>query len=140
MEQWLQGSQGDRVVLGDDEYSAIARPLLASEATATMPASSSTAASIASGAVVVLRSRTERLRPLQALHRALAAIAVTAVLLATLVSYFVARTVTRPIRAITATMRRHGPIGRPDARDRAGPRADAGATRMPACWPARSIP
>jgi signal transduction histidine kinase len=54
---------------------------------------------------IVLRSRTERLAFLNQLHRSLAAAAVVALLLATLISYAVARTVTRPIEAITSTMR-----------------------------------
>jgi signal transduction histidine kinase len=54
---------------------------------------------------IVLRSRTERLRFLNQLHQRLAATAVAALLLATLVSYAIARTVSRPVEAITSTMR-----------------------------------
>ena len=54
---------------------------------------------------IVLRSRTERLKFLRELHGQLAATAVVALMLATLVSYAVARTVSRPIEAITSTMR-----------------------------------
>lgn len=100
----LQTGRPARVQLGDEEYDAIVRPLLAAGA-ADRPGAAVTPEPGRAGAVVVLRSRTERLRPLRALHGALAAIAVLAVLLATLLSYTVARTVTRPIRAITATMR-----------------------------------
>jgi len=53
----------------------------------------------------VLRSRTERLRFLAALRWQLAIAGFAALLLATLVGYAIARTVTRPVRAITATMR-----------------------------------
>lgn len=53
----------------------------------------------------VLRSRTERLRFLQRLQQQIAVTGVAAVLIATLLSYFVARTVTRPLRAVTQTMR-----------------------------------
>jgi signal transduction histidine kinase len=103
VEQWLAGPRGDRVAIGGDDYGVVVRPLRAAD-----PGSGTTATAAGHaepGTVVVLRSRTERLRPLRALHRALAAIALTAVLLSTLLSYLVARTVTRPVRAITATMR-----------------------------------
>jgi signal transduction histidine kinase len=54
---------------------------------------------------IVLRSQTEQLRFLQQLRQQLAAIAVVAVLVAILFSYAIARTVTRPLGAITTTMR-----------------------------------
>jgi signal transduction histidine kinase len=54
---------------------------------------------------IVLRSQTERLRFLSQLHTLLGATAVLAVFLATLFSYAIARTVTRPLGAITSTMR-----------------------------------
>lgn len=54
---------------------------------------------------VILRSRTERLRFLSALHTRLFVTAAIAVLAATLLSYAIARTVTRPLGVITATMR-----------------------------------
>jgi signal transduction histidine kinase len=54
---------------------------------------------------VILQSRTERLRFLRTLHTMLGATAVLAVLAATLISYVIARSVTRPLGAITATMR-----------------------------------
>ncbi len=53
----------------------------------------------------MLRSRTEQLRFLQAIHAGLVATALVAVLLATLLSFAVARTVTRPLAAITDVMR-----------------------------------
>jgi signal transduction histidine kinase/uncharacterized membrane-anchored protein YhcB (DUF1043 family) len=61
--------------------------------------------------VVILRSRTERLGFLNPLHGRLGIIAVVAVLAATLVSYAIARTVTRPLGAITATMREMAATG-----------------------------
>jgi signal transduction histidine kinase len=79
------------VRLGQEEYVALARPIEARD-TAHHPVA------------VVLRSRTERLRVLSSLHTALAATGVAAVLIATLLSYLVARTVTRPLAAIMATM------------------------------------
>jgi signal transduction histidine kinase len=54
---------------------------------------------------IILRSRTERLRFLTDLHRTLAVTALLAVLAATLLSYGIARTVTRPLGAVTAAMR-----------------------------------
>ena len=54
---------------------------------------------------IVLRSQTERLRFLSQLHTLLGATAVVAVFLATLFSYAIARTVTRPLGTITSTMR-----------------------------------
>ncbi|HEY2431906.1 MAG TPA: ATP-binding protein [Vicinamibacterales bacterium] len=54
---------------------------------------------------IVLRSQTERLLFLRQLHTELALTAFVAVLAATLLSYAIARTVTRPVGAITSTMR-----------------------------------
>jgi signal transduction histidine kinase len=54
---------------------------------------------------IILRSRTERLSFLTALHTSLLFTALIVVLAATVVSYGIARTVTRPLGAITATMR-----------------------------------
>ncbi len=53
---------------------------------------------------LVLRSRTQRLDFLPRLHWQIVVTGVLAVLLATLVAYAIARTVTRPVRALTATM------------------------------------
>ena len=96
----LIGTQGIHVIrLGDGEYAAVSRvlPLQATgQHTATANGPTATA--------LILRSRTERLRFLNPVHRELAGTAFLAVLAATLVSYAVARTVTRPLAAITATM------------------------------------
>ena len=54
---------------------------------------------------LILRSRTEQLQSLQAIHTELLVTAVLAVLLATLLSFAVARTITRPLAAITDVMR-----------------------------------
>ena len=86
------------LTLDDNEYVAVLRPL-------------SSAHAAAGGGVVVLRSRTERLRFLRALHTQLAATAVVALLAATLLSYAIARTVTRPLGAITNTMREMAATG-----------------------------
>jgi signal transduction histidine kinase len=55
--------------------------------------------------VLVLRSRTSQLRGLRTINIALLTTAVLAIVLATLLSYAVARSVTRPLGTITATMR-----------------------------------
>jgi signal transduction histidine kinase len=81
-----------RIVLKGEEYFAYASPL-------SPPGPRGQPISI------VLRSRTERLRFLSQLHTSLGLTALVAVLLATLLSYAVARTVTRPVGAITSTMR-----------------------------------
>ena len=54
---------------------------------------------------IVLRSKTERQRFLSALHTQLGLTAFVAVLVGIVSSYWVARTVTRPVEAITSTMR-----------------------------------
>ena len=54
---------------------------------------------------LVLRSRTERLRNLNAIQTALVGVLIVTLLVATLVSYGVARTVARPLAAITSRMR-----------------------------------
>ena len=56
-------------------------------------------------AAVVLRSRTEHLAFLPPLRWQIAMTGLGAVLVATLVGYLIARTVTRPLRALTAAMR-----------------------------------
>lgn len=92
------GAPGVReIVLDDTEYVAGSRLLsLAGErAPGATPALTA----------LILRSRTERLRFLNDVHRQLAGTAILAVLAATLLSYGIARTVTRPLGAITATMR-----------------------------------
>ena len=83
------------VHIAADDYVALPRPLVPQ--IDEVPAGTGPV-------VLILRSRTEQLRPLQAIHRALAVTAVVAVLLATLLSFTVARTITRPLAAITDVM------------------------------------
>jgi signal transduction histidine kinase len=65
-----------------------------------------------SGAVaLVLRSRSEHLRVLRAINAELAAAALVAVFAATLLSFTVARTITRPLAAITDVMRQVSATG-----------------------------
>ena len=81
------------VQLGDEEYLALARPM--------------TTAGQSDGQTmtVLMRSRTERLRVLRTLRAGLGGILVVTVLLATVLSYLVARTMTRPLAAVTSAMR-----------------------------------
>jgi signal transduction histidine kinase len=81
-----------RIKLNGEEYQAFPR-VLGAASKAGQPTG------------IVLLSQTERVRFLSQLHTQLAAIAVVAVLAAILLSYAIARTVTRPLGAITSTMR-----------------------------------
>jgi signal transduction histidine kinase len=96
------GAEGTtHLTIGSQEYVAIRRPLsidLLSTGSRESPSSPGTFA-------LVLLSRTEHLAFLSTLHSGLALTAVLAVLLATLLSYAVSRTITRPVRALTASMR-----------------------------------
>lgn len=83
------------VHLGDEEFLALARP---------MPGASRRPGDI-QPITVVLQSRTERFRVLRTLRAGLAGTLVFAVLLATVLSYLVARTMTRPLAAVTNAMR-----------------------------------
>jgi signal transduction histidine kinase len=101
------------VPVGHEDYIAKTRALpmgLSAQAnpagTAADPPAVGTSAS-----VIILRSRTERLGFLNPLHSRLGIIAVVAVLAATLLSYAIARTVTRPLGAIMATMREMAATG-----------------------------
>jgi signal transduction histidine kinase len=60
---------------------------------------------------IILRSRTERLQFLSGVYRTVLLVAIGAVLLATLASYAIARTVTRPIGAVVDAMRQMGSTG-----------------------------
>ena len=103
----LVGADGIRVIdLDDVRYVAVSRAL-------PLPAAGSDTAAVSGphATALILRSRTERLRFLDAVHQELAGTALLAVLAATLVSYAVARTVTRPLGAITATMREMASTG-----------------------------
>jgi signal transduction histidine kinase len=88
----LTGKERADLRVGDEEYAAIVREL-----GGTAPA---TRASVA-----ILRSRTEHRSFLRSLHTALVATGAAVILLATLLSYAVARTITRPLGAITAAVR-----------------------------------
>jgi signal transduction histidine kinase len=105
----VAGASGVSTIhLGDSEYVFVSRKL------PLTPSAANTAGPRAPNAVptaLILRSRTDRLRFLNIVHRELAGTAFLAVLAATLLSYAVARTVTRPLGAITATMREMAATG-----------------------------
>lgn len=93
------------VPLGGGEYIAVTRAL-SGHAEGASPVAPATSSNVTPSArAIILRSRTERLRFLSTLHTSLLVIAGVAVLAAILLSYAIARTVTRPLGAITATMR-----------------------------------
>jgi signal transduction histidine kinase len=94
----LSASGPTTVSLGDEEFAWLARPLATGQHEGNPTA-------------LILRSRTERLRFLRAIYTALGVTAIAAVLAATLLSYAVARTVTRPLGVITATMRETAATG-----------------------------
>jgi signal transduction histidine kinase len=81
------------LTLGDEEFLALARPMASLGAAAARPMT------------VVMRSRSERLRVLRTLRAGLGGILIVTVLLATVLSYLVARTMTRPLAAVTTAMR-----------------------------------
>jgi signal transduction histidine kinase len=92
----LRSTGISRLQLGDEEYEALPRPL----------ASTGDKAPADSGPVaLILRSRTAQLQSLQSIHAGLIVTAVLAVLLATLLSFAVARTIAQPLAAITDVMR-----------------------------------
>ena len=79
------------VQVGDDQYAVLPRPLAFGAG--------------AGASALILRSRAEQLQSVRAIQTGLAVTAVVAVLLATLLSFAVARTITRPLAAITDVMR-----------------------------------
>lgn len=85
--------------LGDEEYIGRVQPLGSAGGGPDEPAA------------IVLRSRTERLRFLQRFYTEVAVTSLAAVLVATLIGYAIARTVTRPLRAVTETMREMAATG-----------------------------
>jgi signal transduction histidine kinase len=105
----LIGARGIQSInLDDNEYVVLSRPLpLASDSAGSEVADSTAPLATA----LILRSRTERLRFLKEVHREMAVTAILAVFAATILSYGVARTVTRPLGAITATMREMAATG-----------------------------
>jgi signal transduction histidine kinase len=92
----LRGTGISRLLIDGEEYEALSRPL----------ASGASGDGTGSGPVaLILRSRTEQLQSLDAIHTGLEITAVLAVALATLLSFTVARTIAQPLAAITGVMR-----------------------------------
>ena len=87
---------------------------------------------------IVARSRTAHLAFLRNLHSALGATTAVAVLVATLLSFAVARTVTRPIRGAHRDDARDGHDRRPDRAAPSRPSRRPGTTRTRGSSPARS--
>lgn len=101
---WFNATPHARVLrLGDADYSALASPLANDTATATTPAARAHA--------IVLRSRSERMRTLGTIRAALGGVALVTLALSALLSYGLARTVTRPLGVITAHMREAAATG-----------------------------
>jgi len=86
--------------LGGEDYSALASPL-----------AGQAAGGGAAPHAIVLRSRTERMRTLGTIRAALGGVALATVALAAVLSYFLARSVTRPLATITAHMREAAATG-----------------------------
>jgi signal transduction histidine kinase len=85
------------VELGGEHFAIVARP---------MEAGTLSQANVPPGATtLILHSRADRMRYLDTIRTGLAGALVAAVLLATVLSYVVARTVTRPLAAVTSAMR-----------------------------------
>jgi signal transduction histidine kinase len=89
----------ESVRLGDTDYIAATRALRRYE---PGPA---TGAPAPVPVAIIMRSRTERLQFLSGVHKTVLLVAFAAVLAATLASYAIARSVTRPLGAVTAAMR-----------------------------------
>src|SRR6266850_4711717 len=85
------------VRIGDEDFLALARPLAS--------ASPGVVSKQSTPVVLTLRSRTEPLRFLNTIRTGLEGALIITLLLATIVSYGVARTVTQPLSAITSAMR-----------------------------------
>jgi signal transduction histidine kinase len=91
-----------RVMIDGSEYTALVKPLTARPPGVTMGAAP---------AVVVLRSRTERMRTLSDIETGLAIVVAVTVLLSVIVSYGVSRTIARPLARITDHMRQVAATG-----------------------------
>jgi signal transduction histidine kinase len=79
------------ITIGNEEFLALSKPMEVADSNG--------------GVAIILRSRTDSLRFLSTIRIRLAAVMVVTLLLATILSYGVARTMTRPLAAITTAMR-----------------------------------
>ena len=91
------------ITLGDEEFLALARPMA--------PSDREIASESGTPVALILRSRTERRRFLSTIRNGLMAALAFTVIVATLVSYGVARTMTRPLHAVTRAMREMATTG-----------------------------
>jgi len=91
--QRLRTSGISHVEIGGQEYAVLSRALSAGSDGAAGPVA------------LILRSRTEQLQSLQAIHTAFGVTGVVAIVLAMAFSFIVARTIARPLAAITNVMR-----------------------------------
>lgn len=90
-----RAERSPNVTLGSEEFAAL--PLLLASGDSGAPGAGPIA--------LILRSRTEMRRFLRSIHTQLAVTLIVTVLLATLFSFAVARTITQPLAAITGVMR-----------------------------------
>lgn len=91
----LAATDTRNVRIGAEEFVTLTLPL----------ATAGAGAPLTPAAAVILRSRTDQIQFLREIYTELAVTAILGVLLATLLSFIVARTITRPLAAITAAMR-----------------------------------
>jgi two-component system, NtrC family, nitrogen regulation sensor histidine kinase NtrY len=99
---WFSASTRPAVLrLGSDDFSALASPMVTDDG----------APGAAGPHTIVLRSRTERMRTLGTIRTAMAGLALATIALAAVLSYFLARSVTRPLATITAHMREAAATG-----------------------------
>jgi signal transduction histidine kinase len=98
----LRTTGTSRLQLGRDEYEALPRPL-SPDPDGLAPMSGPVA--------LILRSRTEQLQSLGAIHTGLFVTAVVAILIATVLGFTVARTIAQPLGAITDVMREMAATG-----------------------------
>jgi signal transduction histidine kinase len=82
------------ITIADDDFVALARPLVPGDGTAGD-----------AGVALILRSRGESRQFLSTIRAGLAGVMIVTLLLATILSYGVARTMTSPLGAVTAAMR-----------------------------------
>ena len=93
------------VTIGDEEFLALAQPLVPLTTSTGTPTSDVGPGTAGAPVALILRSRTQRLRLLNTIRTGMAGVLIVTVLLATIFSYAVARTMTRPLAAITSAMR-----------------------------------
>jgi signal transduction histidine kinase len=92
----LRTSGISRLQLQNEDYEVLSRPLAAEGGRES---------AVSGPVALILRSRTEQLQSLQAIHTGLALTAILAVLFGLALSFAVARTIARPLAAITDVMR-----------------------------------